>query len=580
MSTNVSLEKFYDFKVNHCDKFFPKNVDIWSTRILFECMDDEELLDELKEYIDISSDISAEELDKIMQKLRDRTNEYIRKCEGKEKDELFNNFSRAIVYFGLLESLDELASFATNLLAEIRKKYGERYLDVIAKYDKGNLSLDTAKIMNNTKFDDIDYNDELLKKYAILKKWQDKQHEYYQTIIEPLLMKLDDMYRENHQLPFNVEFDDVFAYKRFYELCNKKIISIDELAKLRLCGIDKEIIKLVGGKSYGLAALKSNNIPIPESKVIPTTTDISNELLDELNRNIRYSVRSSADIEDGNKNSFAGMFDSYLDVPYASLKENILKVIQSKNNERLQKYISTNHLEQPNIAVVIQSFIEPEYAGVWIGKDENSGYLEYVKGNGERLVSGRENPKREIWENKECSGDALECEDGIIGELLIKYQNKVVPKKNEVADFEWMILKGHLIMLQYRPVTSKIDIKQQISDNEDVIKGIPSSPGRVTGSCRFINARYIDQVNDWHEGDILLSWYTDPEWMHILSKSSGIVTAVGGFLCHASIIARELGIPCVVGIGPNNMKKIWNENYLTVDGDKGTVEVVKEKELK
>ena len=49
------------------------------------------------------------------------------------------------------------------------------------------------------------------------------------------------------------------------------------------------------------------------------------------------------------------------------------------------------------MAVVIQSFIEPEYAGVWIGKDEKSGYLEYVKGNGEKLVSGRENPKREMW---------------------------------------------------------------------------------------------------------------------------------------------------------------------------------------
>jgi len=575
MSKSVNLEKFYDFKINHCDMFFPENIDIWKSRILFECMNDDKLINELKKYIDISNDISAEDLDKIMQELRDKTDEHINNCKGKRKDNKINIISRAIVYFGLLESLDELASFPINLLEKIRNKYGKEYLKVIAQYDKGTLSVDSAKIMENAKFEYIDYNDELLKKYAILKKWQDMQHEYYRNIIEPLLMKLDDEYRESHPLPFDIEFEDVFAYKKFYELCNKKIISMDELAKLRLCGIDREIIKLVGGKSYGLAALKSNNIPIPESRVIPTTAEIADEIFEKLDKNIRYSVRSSADIEDGSKNSFAGMFDSYLDVPYEKLKGNVLKVIKSKDNDRLQKYISTNELEQPNMAVILQTFIEPEYAGVWIGKDENSGYLEYVKGNGEKLVSGRSNPKREIWENNKCEDNVLTCEDGIIGELLINYQNKVVSEKGEGADFEWMILNGHLVMLQYRPVTSKIDIKQQINDNEDIIRGIPSSPGKVSGPCRFINARLIDQVNDWHDGDILLSWYTDPEWMHILSKSSGIVTAVGGFLCHAAIIARELGIPCVIGIGPNNMKKIWNEKYITVDGDNGTVEVTK-----
>ena len=70
-----------------------------------------------------------------------------------------------------------------------------------------------------------------------------------------------------------------------------------------------------------------------------------------------------------------------------------------------------------------------------------------------------------------------------------------------------------------------------------------------------------------------MAWYTDPEWMHILSHSSGIVTAVGGFLCHAAIIARELGIPCVIGIGGDNMKKIWEEKELTIDGTNGTVKV-------
>lgn len=69
-----------------------------------------------------------------------------------------------------------------------------------------------------------------------------------------------------------------------------------------------------------------------------------------------------------------------------------------------------------------------------------------------------------------------------------------------------------------------------------------------------------------------MAWFTDPEWMHILTKSSGIVTAVGGFLCHTAIIARELGIPCVIGIG-QNMKKIWNEKIIKIDGTEGYVSV-------
>ena len=577
MKKNVNFDKFYDFKVNHCDKFFPSDIDTWSLRVLIACMNDEELLEKVQKYIDIPESITAIELDKIMQELRDETNKYILKCKDKVGDDLYNNFSTALVYYGLLESLDELASFANNLLDQIRNKYGDNYLYVISQFDKGNLSVDTAKIANRELFDDIDYNDELLKKYAVLKEWQDKQHGYYQTIIEPLLMEIEEKYREEHQLPIDVDIEDFFEYKKFYELSHESIISLDEIAKFMLCGVDKELIKLIGGKAYGLSVLKSENIEIPLSYVVPTlNSEVDNLDLKELNQSINYSVRSSADIEDGNKNSFAGMFDSYLNIPHDKLIEYTKKVVDSKNNDRLQKYIETNKLDQPNMAVVIQKFVEPEYAGVWIGQDKSSGYLEYVEGNGEKLVSGKITPNREAWSNNKCNSKTLKCSEGEIGKLLIEYQSRVAKNENDTADFEWMVLDNHLVMLQYRPVTSKINIIDDV-EKDQVIRGIPASPGKVTAPCRFVNARYINQLDDWNNGDILLSWFTDPEWMNILSNSSGIVTAVGGFLCHAAIIARELGIPCVIGIGPSAMKKIWEEEALTIDGDKGTVEVVKTK---
>ena len=72
-----------------------------------------------------------------------------------------------------------------------------------------------------------------------------------------------------------------------------------------------------------------------------------------------------------------------------------------------------------------------------------------------------------------------------------------------------------------------------------------------------------------------MAWFTDPDWMDVLTKSSGVVTAIGGFLCHTAIIAREMGIPCIVGIGSDSMKKIWDEKYLAVDGTKGIVSTEK-----
>lgn len=575
MSKKVTLEELIDFKTNYCDKFFPKNLTTWSTVVLLECMEDRNLMEEIKKYISIDSNsISSEELDSTMQELRNKTNSYISSIkDASTKEEFYRIFTRGLVYYGVLESLDELASFSVNLISAIREKYGYKYLDVIAKFDKSNLSIDGGKVLEQTPLEDEYSHDDLLQKYRVLKEWQDKQHGYYQTVIEPILMKMWDEYDELYPLPIEGEFESPLIVKKFYELCRKELLTINELASCYLCGIDSELVKLVGGKAYGLAKLKSSGVNVPRTYVVPVTAkDFDSTKYPELSDKVRYAVRSSADIEDGKSNSFAGMFDSFLDVSLSELNENVKNVIASKNNSRLQQYIATNGLVQPNMAVVLQDFVEPEYAGVWIGKNEDSGYLEYVKGNGEKLVSGQVTPEREIWEEGKCASNRITCNSGDVGELLLKYQKAVAGEDGEVADFEWMILNNELIMLQYRPVTSKLDMAQVLEqDGEEVYRGIPASPGVVTAPARFVNARYIDKLTDWRDGDILMAWFTDPEWMNILSRSSGIVTAVGGFLCHAAIIARELGIPCVIGIGGDNMKKIWEEKELTIDGINGTV---------
>jgi pyruvate,water dikinase len=576
---NVTLTELLDFKVNYLDKFYTRDYEVWTSRILVECSNNRELLEEIKTYLTINNDnTDSIKLDYYLSNLRERTNYYLNIARKSDSLEMsFNYVSLAMIYFGLLESIDELGSFAIELIDKIKSKYHDNYLSVIQSVDKAYLSVDSKKVMEEN--EKIDVEDDLLRKYIILKKWQDEQHLYFYENIVPYAFKVEEEYMNKYPIDMEeVGFEYSSLHKLYVSLMSKKIIHIDDLAKAYLSGINKELVKLIGGKGYGLTVLRASGANIPMTYVVSTcvtkTGDYDSSILPQ---DICYSVRSSADIEDGNNNSFAGMFDSYLNVKYDDLNENIIKVVSSKNNSRLQKYIETNNLNQPNMAVVIQTFVEPEYAGVWIGKTSNSGVLEYVEGNGEKLVSGKVTPSREIWKDRTCSSETLKTKNGSIGEQLLELQAIVAKEGNGLADFEWMILNGELVMLQYRPVTSDIDLEQIASVSEEftssgkpIFHGIAASPGVVRARARFVNAREIDKVTDWQEGDILMAWFTDPEWMNILSKSSGIVTAVGGFLCHSAIVARELGIPCVIGIG-SNMKKLWGETNVTIDGNKGIV---------
>lgn len=585
MKKEVSFKDFKEFKEKYVDNFFPDNLDIWKRRTMLECMDNREMFDEVKELISINNDnTDSKDLDQIMSYLRKMANKYLKIDDSTKDEDYYDSLTKGIVYYGILESLDELGKYADDVINAIKTKYGDDYLSVISALDKAYLSVDGRKVLKEEKDDSLDMTDDLLQKYLVLKEWQDKQHNYYQTVVEPILLSIEDDYMNNNKLSIDVKFREFQMHRKMLQLAEKDLISIDELAKCYLCGMDKELIKLVGGKAYGLTVLKAKGLPIPETYVIPvTSTNFDARRYQELKNDCHYAIRSSADIEDGEKHSFAGMFDSYLDIEKENIENSILKVIDSKNNSRLQKYIETNQLDQPNMAVIIQKYVEPSYSGVWIGKNSDNGYLEYVSGTGDKLVSGKVTPKTESWSKEKISKTALKCSDGLVGEKLLEYQKLVAENNGEVADFEWMVLDDKLVMLQYRPVTSKINVNiDEIRDGlDDRFYGIPASPGIASSSARFVNAREIDKVNDWQDGDILMSWYTDPEWMDILSKSSGIVTAVGGFLCHAAIIARELGIPCVIGIGGNNMKKIWNEKELTINGNDGYVEkvMVKSKKL-
>lgn len=102
------------------------------------------------------------------------------------------------------------------------------------------------------------------------------------------------------------------------------------------------------------------------------------------------------------------------------------------------------------------------------------------------------------------------------------------------------------------------------------IVGISASPGSARGPARWVQT--ATDLEEFQIGDILLAKMTSPDWGQIFQKAGAVATEQGGMLCHAAIVAREEGIPAVVGLGPD-LARITNGMIVAVDGDEGIVEV-------
>ncbi len=563
----ISLKDFKEYK-NILENTITNKA--FRSRLMFEAIEDELFSKDVRNLLDkLDENITSQELDSVLEEIREKTDYYYKLSINSDLfEDKIKNGLRSLAYFYFLESIDEHSILSDNVIEQIKLKYPNNYLEIIAKIDKVYLSVDTKKQIASKKSDLI-IKDDLLNKYIILKQWQDKQHHYFDNEYGKYLEELQYQYCEDRSLDsFNLE--QVSLRKRLFDgLSKKKILDIDVCSILSELYIKKFVVKYIGGKMYGLSVLNSQGIKIPYSVVVPTGVEISALDLKKINPEYgHYSIRSSADIEDGEKNSFAGMFDSYLNVSGKEILENINKVKASVNNVRLKEYIQVNGLDQPHMAVVIQSFKEPQYAGVWIGNSDVSGVLEWVSGNGEKLVSGSSTPHTEIWKEQQCL-DSLECNGKKIGESMLEYQQLV----GSNADFEWMVLDGELVMLQFRPVTKKVIIDDSYTTNHsDGYSGIPAAPGFVEGE-----PRYLESPNEQIVANkILLAMMTDPDWLPHLMNSKGAITAYGGFLCHTAIVCRELGIPCVTGIGENALEELSREDseYIEVNGNSGNVKIL------
>ena len=108
-----------------------------------------------------------------------------------------------------------------------------------------------------------------------------------------------------------------------------------------------------------------------------------------------------------------------------------------------------------------------------------------------------------------------------------------------------------------------------VPSDRAIVSGVPASAGRATGSVRVI--RQPEEFADLQPGEILVAPLTSPAWTPLFNRAAGVVTDVGSAAAHASIIAREFGIPAVVGCG-DATSRLQTGMRVTVDGTTGNVE--------
>ena len=115
---------------------------------------------------------------------------------------------------------------------------------------------------------------------------------------------------------------------------------------------------------------------------------------------------------------------------------------------------------------------------------------------------------------------------------------------------------------------SSNDNEESRDGQPDVLRGLAASKGIVQGKATIV--RTLEEGSRLEEGAILVCRSTSPSWTPLVARSSAVVTDTGGVLAHTAIVAREFGIPCVVGTG-NATSMIEDGAYITVDGGEGTV---------
>jgi pyruvate,water dikinase len=318
---------------------------------------------------------------------------------------------------------------------------------------------------------------------------------------------------------------------------------------------------------------------------------------------IPVAVRSSATAEDTESASFAGMNETFLNVSGEdALLEAVRKCWGSLFGARTIFYRAKRGFSQVDmdIAVVVQRQLMSERSGVMFTIDPSTGdatklVIEGSFGLGEAVVSGAVSPDRYVVDKdtlaivkREVSAKELVIEpaaDGGTVTRLLEGDESTRPvltdaEVHELAelgarieahygapqDTEWAFeAQGGAWMLQSRPVTT---LAPAVQPGRVLVRGLGAAPGRASGTVRI--APDVHAAHALEPGEVLVAPMTTPDWVPFMRTAGAIVTDSGGMTCHAAIVSRELGLPCIVGTA-RATSTLRDGELVGVDATRGVV---------
>jgi pyruvate,water dikinase len=397
---------------------------------------------------------------------------------------------------------------------------------------------------------------------------------------------------------FNLFLDQSGVNQRIYDLLDKtNIDDVDELAK--------------AGKQIRQWIVETPFTPELEQAIHDAYNQLSAD-----DAEASFAVRSSATAEDMPDASFAGQQETFLNVQgYDAVLVAVKHVYASLFNDRAISYRVHQGYDHRGVALSagVQRMVRSDLAssGVMFTIDTESGFDQVVfitsaLGLGEMVVQGAVNPDefyvhkptlaagrpsivrrnmgskkiRMVYANSQEHGEQVRIEDVPEAdrdrfsltdsevEALAAQAVQIEKHYQRPMDIEWA-KDGHtgkLFIVQARPETvrSNGSVMERYTlqgKGSVVVEGRAIGHRIGAGEVKVIHD--ISEMNRIEKGDVLVTDMTDPDWEPIMKKASAIVTNRGGRTCHAAIIARELGIPAVVGCG--------NATDILKDGHKVTV---------
>jgi pyruvate,water dikinase len=327
---------------------------------------------------------------------------------------------------------------------------------------------------------------------------------------------------------------------------------------------------------------------------------------------VAVAARSSATSEDTATTSFAGMHESFTNVRgLEALCDRIHACWVSAYGDRVLAYRRSQRLdEEPTIAVVVQRMVDAQRSGVIFTVDPSSNdpatmVIEAAFGLGAVVVGGQVEVDTYVVDKagprvrsarvgrkafKIVRGDdgaerrvdlgpvesvRRVLDDGEV-ETLARLALAVEAHFGVPQDLEWADEDGPFFLLQTRPITTiaapeatgAAASRDAAAPVQLLASGLGASPGRGCGRVRVVTtpADALSLV----AGEVLVAAMTSPDWVPAMRRAAAVVTDSGGMTCHAAIVSRELGIPCVVGTRTAT-STLRTGDLVTVDGRGGVV---------